>query len=380
MKQKIITVLMITVAFLFSPVTAHASSAADIQGDRFAEETTEEAQISIDDSVFTQYINSNKKNKTIQETPAYVIPETNTKESIRFICDEIQNKSILKNILNDRNAVAELAVTATNISMIHNTYAPAQEKAELLNHNLSEIDEYISSYAKLIQHQAYQTIFQLDSQNDNSTIALKQLEDIKNKINRIRLRSEQIDLSVDYFYGYYELPQIRKDLVNTALLLEGQITYEWGSKPTNAGWNKRWDIKGTGLDCSGFIEWVYWTTFGNSNESLRSTLVITDTQQQITYEELLPGDLGTILTEGSYYIDYAGNKHYSEDAAKQANISAGYSADDVVTYSNHVGIYVGKDEKGNDIWCHCQGGDVKTVTVGPFEKFVNYYRMPDTEN
>lgn len=225
----------------------------------------------------------------------------------------------------------------------------------------------------------------------------------------------------DYFHGYYNLDEDRKNVVNTALSLKGKISYEWGSKPESKGWNARWNTPGTGLDCSGFVAWTYWTGLDQKdiNPNLMSTLSISRNVEKIEYSELLPGDLGMIIDDGTYYTDINGSRFYSPDGAvssnemikedleqksiqkqlkiakkkankakkdfdenkflKSATADINFNVNDVKTHSNHVGIYVGKDKNGNDLWCHCTGGSLRTVVVNSYDRFQYFYHVLENE-
>lgn len=228
----------------------------------------------------------------------------------------------------------------------------------------------------------------------------------------------------DYFYGYYGLPEVRKELVNTALSCEGRIKYVWGGKPASPDYLSSWEEGIGGLDCSGFVSWVYWHTLNTENvdSGLLSTYSISRSQEEISHEELLPGDLGMITDEGTSYTDIAGNKFFARELAvsssqrlrkeyqkqKEEQTLKGKQTDkkkakkaetsekntrsdgkeqkiiltpfqlaspDARTHASHVGIYVGKDQEGNEIWCHCTGGNIRTVVVGSYDRFQHYYRV-----
>lgn len=227
----------------------------------------------------------------------------------------------------------------------------------------------------------------------------------------------KLDAESDYYYGYLNLSEVRKKLVNTAMSCEGKIPYVWGGKPSSPDLSPQWESGESGLDCSGFVEWVYWNALGTDVRGLYSTYSIARSQQKIRYDELLPGDLGMITDEGTYYTDIAGNKFYAKEEAvssshnlrnqaiaqqkkekqndsKKSNkkiknksaeqtteIDVPYltsnqlSLPDSTTHASHVGIYVGKDANGNALWCHCTGGSIKTVTVNNYSKFHYYYRV-----
>ena len=142
----------------------------------------------------------------------------------------------------------------------------------------------------------------------------------------------------------------RKQVIKTALSLVGMVPYYYGGKPHNTGWNDNWwstvepDHKGrrkAGLDCSGYVQWVFATAGfngGNLDGSLTSTGSISKLQY-ITKDELQPGDIG---------LKYQGD-------------------------SRHTGIYM-----GNDTWIHCSSSG--TVVVAPgYSGFPTYKRYRPSE-
>lgn len=138
----------------------------------------------------------------------------------------------------------------------------------------------------------------------------------------------------------------RLSIVNTAARLIGQIPYQWGGKSQKAGYDTTWwsfDESGQqkGLDCSGYVQWVY-RTAGYSEDTwtkLMSTVDILANCERINESELQIGDLG-ILNDGSS--------------------------------TNHVGIYI-----GNGYYIHCSSG-IGTVTVST-SNFTIFMRVPGVE-
>ncbi len=134
----------------------------------------------------------------------------------------------------------------------------------------------------------------------------------------------------------------RKLVLSTAATLIGMIPYEWGGKPTKAGYDSSWwtfdeNNNQKGLDCSGFVQWVFLTAGYDLNLCSKFTTVantIDSGLPEISYEELRPGDLGT----------YEG------------------------PITNHIGIYA-----GNDKWIHCTGGNQRTVVIDDFG-FTRFFR------
>ena len=146
----------------------------------------------------------------------------------------------------------------------------------------------------------------------------------------------------------------RKHILTTALSLVGKVKYFWGGKSA-AGWNDEWNtpklvtasgsstsgtIRPYGLDCSGFTDWVYKTALGVSLSD--GTWNQWDSSYAISEDELLPGDLGFLAEPGAVAV-------------------------------NHVLIYAGKGENGEQMWVHCASGS-GVVLNSP--DYVTQYRRP----
>ena len=103
-----------------------------------------------------------------------------------------------------------------------------------------------------------------------------------------------------------DISERRKAVVEKAYSLLGKVNYFWGGKSNAIGWDSRWGtptrvtapgsrstgtVRPYGLDCSGFVDWV----FNNSLEyvighgGVRS--VSTGYCKPISWSEALPGDL-----------------------------------------------------------------------------------------
>ena len=171
-----------------------------------------------------------------------------------------------------------------------------------------------------------------------------------------------------------DTPPERLMVLNTGACLIDSVPYFWGGKASNKGWNKRWGqdvvvsggsfiaqcaLEGSeelryanadgsevlisyGLDCSGFVDWAYWTALNYRIGS--STRQQFANSNPITEEELMPGDLGFLA-----------------------------SPDDPMI--NHVGLYVGLNDNGQKMWLHCSS--TKGVTINSPD-FV-YYRRPNID-
>lgn len=145
----------------------------------------------------------------------------------------------------------------------------------------------------------------------------------------------------------------RSNVVETALSLVGKVKYFWGGK-SQAGWNDRWGsmvrvtaagdrTTGTyqpyGLDCSGFTDWVYKTSGVGNVLSGGGTAYQWNSSYEISEKDVLPGDLVFLNSPG-------------------------------VGGVNHVGIYIGKDNNGKNLYVHCAGG--QGVVVNSFSGFKHF--------
>ena len=131
-----------------------------------------------------------------------------------------------------------------------------------------------------------------------------------------------------------DLDPERRAVVETACQLVGKLNYFWGGKSRVLGWDERWgQIKkvtasgssssGTyrpfGLDCSGFVDWVFYN-----------------------------------MTGGSYIIGHGGGAHSQHGYCTAITWDQAIPGD-LVFYpgDTHVGIVGGRDESGNLLIIHC---------------------------
>lgn len=127
-----------------------------------------------------------------------------------------------------------------------------------------------------------------------------------------------------------------RKIILLAKMFIGQIPYQWGGKAEMGGYNSSWwtyDENGEqrGLDCSGFVQWIYMTA-GYSPDitsKLISTSSMSDNLYDIPESELRPGDIGLLYDGQGEGI-------------------------------NHCGIYVGAG-----YYIHCSSGK-GTVTLSKF--------------
>ncbi len=139
-----------------------------------------------------------------------------------------------------------------------------------------------------------------------------------------------------------DLEQARKDTVQTALQLVGKVNYFWGGKSRAIGWDSRWgqltkvwaagsSSTGTyrpfGLDCSGFVDWI----FNNS-------------------QGYIIGHGGGVIMQHRYCTNIS-------QAEAQPGDLAFYPDD------SHIGIIVGRNEAGKLLVCHCASGQNNVVVT-----------------
>lgn len=137
----------------------------------------------------------------------------------------------------------------------------------------------------------------------------------------------------------------REAVIRHALTLVGKVNYFWGGKSLVLGWDSRWGTTqkvtaagsgstGTyrpyGMDCSGFVDWVFYNASGGGyvighggGASAQHSYCT-----PISWDEAIPGDL----------VFYPGD--------------------------SHVGIVGGRDASGNLLIIHCASGANNVVITG----------------
>ena len=142
-----------------------------------------------------------------------------------------------------------------------------------------------------------------------------------------------------------DLDPERRKVVQTACSLVGKVNYFWGGKSLVLGWDDRWGTprqvtaEGNsttgryipyGLDCSGFVDWVFFNASDGHYIIGRGggATMQHENCQSISWNDALPGDL----------VFYPGD--------------------------SHVGIVAGRDEDGNLRIIHCASSYDGTVVTG----------------
>ncbi|WP_242823732.1 C40 family peptidase [Pseudoflavonifractor capillosus] len=142
----------------------------------------------------------------------------------------------------------------------------------------------------------------------------------------------------------------RRAVVETACRLVGKVNYFWGGKSLVIGWDSRWgqltkvwadgsSTTGTylpyGLDCSGFVDWVFYN-----------------------------------VTDGEYVIGHGGGAHMQHTYCTPISWNEAQPGD-LVFYpgDEHVGIVGGRDTNGRLLIIHCAFSQ-NNVVITESEGFV----------
>ncbi len=154
----------------------------------------------------------------------------------------------------------------------------------------------------------------------------------------------------------------REDVVLTAYSLVGKVNYFWGGKHEAIGWNVEWGIplyvtslgsksrgslKPFGLDCSGYVNWVFINAY---NDTAISPIIAQGTAHQwansasLGWDEAQPGDLAFFRAPGNG--------------------------------GNHVGIVVSKEPDGTYMVAHCSSDQNNIIVSEAWSSGFRYMRRP----
>lgn len=183
--------------------------------------------------------------------------------------------------------------------------------------------------------------------NRNQIAALDEL--LEQRALLLELLEDVYSVSRDTAALLRDLPEglspEREAVVRTACSLVGKVNYYWGGKSLVLGWDSRWgelrqvtaagsSTTGTyrpyGLDCSGFVDWVFYNATG-----------------------------------GQYVIGHGGGATMQHNYCTDISWSAAQPGDLVFYPDNsHVGIVGGRDANGELLIIHCASGYNNVVITG----------------
>ena len=139
----------------------------------------------------------------------------------------------------------------------------------------------------------------------------------------------------------------KKDFIRYALSSVGKIPYYWGGKPSSPGYTGNGfgsitapDEDGRflkGLDCSGWINWVYWSVTGRGLGAA-STGTLISSGMAITKAELVPGDICIRTGPSAHVVIFLGWAAdgqmlcIQETSGNVNNVEVGIAASDWQSY------------------------------------------------
>ena len=243
----------------------------------------------------------------------------------------------------DADRIARLKATFLDMTTI-------THRVEVIHHLSSGVDNdgwternlYITITAKTAEEM--KTVYHF---NRNQITALEELLEQRDLL--LELIEDVYSVSGDTAALIRSLPEDLSPeceaVVRTACSLVGKVNYFWGGKSLTIGWDARWgelrqvtaagsSTTGTyrpyGVDCSGFVDWVFYNAtngdyiIGHGGGATMQHSYCTD----ISWEDAQPGDL-------VFYPD-----------------------------NSHVGIVGGRDANGDLLIIHCASGHNNVVITG----------------
>lgn len=214
--------------------------------------------------------------------------------------------------------------TVLHVTLTSKNHEQMIEKYAFTPYQISAVNELLKpEYAQMMAEL-------IGNFGDNITINTAEIEEL--------LANLPPDLSVE-----------RRAIVTKACELVGKVNYFWGGKSSAIGWDNRWGtpmkvtapgsrttgtVRPFGLDCSGFVDWVFNNACGYILGQGGGAHAQHNNCTDIPFAEVLPGDL-------LFYPD-----------------------------DSHVGIAAGRDENGEILVIHCAGGynNVVLTTAKGFTK------------
>ena len=151
-----------------------------------------------------------------------------------------------------------------------------------------------------------------------------------------------------------DISERRRVVVEKAYSLLGKVNYFWGGKSSAIGWDSRWGnstrvtaagsrttgtIRPYGLDCTGFVDWVFNNSLGYVIGHGGGAVSQHDHCRPISWSEAQPGDL----------VFYPGD--------------------------THVGVFVGKDSKALVSSCSATGSTKAVAEIIADELNANLYEI-----
>lgn len=235
-----------------------------------------------------------------------------------------------------RDVFWDMTTIAHRVEVIHHSGGGEEDNGWTERNLYIIITEKTAEEMKTVYHFNRNQIAALEELLEQRALLLELLEDVYSVSGDTAalIRGLPEDLSPE-----------REAVVRTACSLVGKVNYFWGGKSLTIGWDARWgelrqvtaagsSTTGTyrpyGLDCSGFVDWVFYNAtngsyiIGHGGGATMQHSYCTD----ISWEDARPGDL-------VFYPD-----------------------------NSHVGIVGGRDANGELLIIHCASGYNNVVITG----------------
>ena len=235
-----------------------------------------------------------------------------------------------------RDVFWDMTTIACRVEVIHHPSGGEEDNGWTERNLYITIAAKTSEEMKAVYHFNRNQVAALEELLEQRALLLELLEDVYSVSGDTAalIRSLPEDLSPE-----------REAMVRTACSLVGKVNYFWGGKSLVIGWDARWgelrqvtaagnSTTGTyrpyGLDCSGFVDWVFYNQSGGS---------------------YVIGHGGGATMQHSYCTDIS-----------WADAQPG----DLVFYpdNSHVGIVGGRDANGELLIIHCASGYNNVVITG----------------
>lgn len=142
--------------------------------------------------------------------------------------------------------------------------------------------------------------------------------------------------------------ETRKKIIEFALQSVGRVPYYYGGKPSAAGYTGNSFGSFTeldkesrtlrGLDCSGWVNWVYWSASGQ-RLSYEGTAGLSTLGRAVSLEEMKPGDVALDTGEESHIVIYLGQtedgtRYCIHESAYRGTVSVSTMSPDWKFYRN----------------------------------------------
>jgi cell wall-associated NlpC family hydrolase len=332
---------------------------------QFEEKIREEKEDDTVDEVHTVIIGS--EDNTIIDNSADVLIAYSVKynvinknaEQMAVLSEDQINK--LENVFCDMNTISSKIKTITE----KKTYTATNEKGERITKIKTITKKIKTIYIDCLSAEEIAVVYHFDQTQQRIIEEMKKsgiVAFVGNNTNMITLNKEQIKEIKEFLPEKLSIE--REKIVKTAYSIVGKVNYFWGGKSSSIGWDKRWGTlmtvtsKGSattgtkrpfGLDCSGYVTWVF-INMGIPVKSINETIGHGTTQQwnlssSIPENLALPGDLAFLAIPGTRKV-------------------------------NHIGIVVEKDKKGSILVAHCASGANNVVVTTAESVGFMYYRRP----